>query len=90
MPYHAKVIPLKAHKPLINKVIGDVIDILPITANEGVEVAKHYVVIEVTNLDEALASELKDGIKRLKQPAIRDGLVLTNTELLNYVEIADA
>lgn len=87
MPFHAKIIPLKVHKPLVGRVIGDVIDIIPFSNYEGVEIDNHYVVIEVTDLAEALANELKSGVKRLKQPAIRDGLAFTNQELLAYVEI---
>ena len=52
-----KLIVLRQNKPNIKKVIGDVIDSLPISTYEGIEVekvGKTFVRILVSDLDEAL------------------------------------
>ena len=99
MPYSAKIIVLREDKPVIDKSIGSVIDILPSNTFSGIEVNKlkrSFVTIHVNDLDEALGSELKKGSKRLKVPKVitkfyidldvKGETTATNAELLNYVE----
>lgn len=98
-----KIILLREDKPNINKVAGDVIDIIDFEKFEGAEVLKvgnSFARVIVHNLDETLSIELIAGAKRLRKPAIDDpfyqqlltyGVVTTDNEtLLNYVELVNA
>lgn len=91
------ILVLRKNKPNINRVIGDVIDIISSYVYEGKEVEKigdNYVRVIVTdvNIDNPLVDELKGNIKRLKSPDISDpfyqellstGLVTTTLSTLN-------
>lgn len=97
-----KLIILREDKPSINKVIGDVIDSLPVSTYEGVEVevvGKVFVRV-IVDINEELEEELLSGVKRLRSPDLSDPFyqellskgILTTDEptLLNYVEIVNA
>lgn len=98
-----KIILLREDKPNINKVVGDVIEIIDFEKFEGVEVLKvgnSFARVIVNDLDEQLAIDLINGLKRLRRPAIDDpfyqqlltyGSVTTdNKTILNYVELVNA
>lgn len=101
MTFSAKIIVLRVDKPVANKKIGDVIDIIPLESFEGkevIKVGKDYSRIHISDLDEILAEDLKSGSKRLKTPKtdsdfyktllINGYIEATNDQLLNYVELS--
>lgn len=101
MPIFKHII-LRVDKPNIGKVIGDVIDSLPLETFEGKEVNtlhKDYVKV-VAAISEELNEELLSGIKRYKKPDIEDpfyielltsGTISANeTTLINYIELTNA
>lgn len=103
MAFNAKIIVLRKDAPHINKIVGDVIDILPFDTFEGVEVnmvGKVYSRVYVSDLDEALADDLLSGVKRLIKPnadsqfyqeLLANGYIETsNLTLLDYVEDVNA
>lgn len=70
-----KLFILRKDIPNINKVIGDVIEILPSDRAGGSKVDVEggiFTIVTVTDLSEELEAELKDGVKRLRNPSKDD------------------
>lgn len=100
MPFPAKIIVLRREDVSQGQYVGDVVDILPDTTFEGIEVVKvgqTYSRVYTEDLDEGLAEELKSGVKRLKAPEVESQFYqelttqgyteATNEQLLTYVEV---
>jgi hypothetical protein len=97
-----KHIILRVDKPNIGKVVGDVIDSLPVDTFEGTEVNvlhKDYVKV-IANISEELNSELVSGVRHYRKPDLSDpfyvelltfGVVSANEEtILSYTELTNA
>lgn len=101
MPTYKHII-LRVNKPNVNKIIGDVIDSLPVDVFEGTEVNilhKDYVKV-IATISEELNEELLSGVKRYRSPDFSDpfyvelltsGCIETDEQtLINYIELTNA